>query len=543
MKKIFTSLLILLSAIISLCQTNNLNYYLQDATETGNSVIHIQASKQTADGGTLIVTQGIYKGAISPTNYGFAVAKYDNLGNKLWNKYIYGLDNQNTNVRKILELADGSFILGGNISANGGFIIKTNALGDFQFMKRYGGAFYDISFDSSDNGFIIASGGSSTKFSGNLAGYIIKTDGAGNILWNLKANYTSNNDHYFSIKRLTDGNYLAVGGYITTPSAIYANGLVAKYSATGALLWSKSYENTGLLNAFLDFKELPNHSILIAGAQGEYAPIGPWKSAVMLTEIDANGNLVWAKTYTSGFDAFFEFSAYQNSVHPFFSFSDNAIYAVGTIGKEGNSQGKPSAIKITETGNLLWTRLFKLPEYSSQLESYIGIDRATSVEVHGNRLSFNSTSSFFAMDTSILSSTCYIKDSSLISATTSPIVTTILPILTDTSSTTYPLILSTSSAIDLVKNDACDLSNAVKNLLISNKNIMIYPNPTSDVVTIKVTDFSHAVVYTISDITGRKLLSGKLLNESSTIDLGTLANGVYLFQLEKSNQSFKIIKI
>lgn len=530
MKKIFTQLLILLGFLqISYSQTNFNYYFFNNAISGPAAPKQLRASKQTADGGLLVATEADFRGEISLTDYGINIIKYNNTGTRVWNKYIYGFSSYNINTNKILELADGSFILAVSTNYNAGSIIKISSTGDFIFHKGYGGFINDIIVDPLDNGFIIASGGGSAKFSAaSLAGFIIKTDAAGNSIWSFKADYTLNNDYYYSAKRLSDGTILAVGQSVSTPSAIASGGLVAKYSAQGSLLWSKTYTNASggyILSPFTNFIEMKDKTILIAGKETEYS----MPSRPLVAKIDADGNSLWAKTFSSG--------------NTKASISDTTVYFAGTLDLPA-SNSKYYISKVNKNGNLVEAHLLR-PSQTDVAGFTVGLDYMYDFNVYGKNLNINSVYAVFTMDTSVVNSCLFSKDTILSSATTNFNVLPAIPLKTDADTSNYfiPLALKTSTNVDFVKNNACNFVVSTFIINPDSKMISVFPNPTSDIVTIKINDFTHAVLYTISDITGRKLLSGKLLDESSTIDLGTLANGIYLFQLEKSNQSFKIIKI
>ncbi len=71
----------------------------------------------------------------------------------------------------------------------------------------------------------------------------------------------------------------------------------------------------------------------------------------------------------------------------------------------------------------------------------------------------------------------------------------------------------------------------------------VYPNPANDVFTITANKFLPGSTYFITDQLGRIVLSGKLTNETTKVDISQLATGVYLLQLgEQKKQSLKVIK-
>ncbi len=79
----------------------------------------------------------------------------------------------------------------------------------------------------------------------------------------------------------------------------------------------------------------------------------------------------------------------------------------------------------------------------------------------------------------------------------------------------------------------------------NNKNVSIYPNPVNDILNINVKDFSGDVSVKVIDINGREVYTQKLsnINNSTAINLSSLATGIYVLKLqgENLNYSEKII--
>ena len=69
--------------------------------------------------------------------------------------------------------------------------------------------------------------------------------------------------------------------------------------------------------------------------------------------------------------------------------------------------------------------------------------------------------------------------------------------------------------------------------------INIYPNPTSDYI--KISNLSKPVNYTLTDVTGKTILSNTL-EIHDMIDVSSLSKGVYFLSLPESASSYKIIK-
>ena len=73
--------------------------------------------------------------------------------------------------------------------------------------------------------------------------------------------------------------------------------------------------------------------------------------------------------------------------------------------------------------------------------------------------------------------------------------------------------------------------------------INIYPNPASDIMTIKTNRIeTSAAKYSITDLEGRVILSGNIMQGVNNINISTLTNGVYLVQTNRDSSPNKIIK-
>jgi hypothetical protein len=81
------------------------------------------------------------------------------------------------------------------------------------------------------------------------------------------------------------------------------------------------------------------------------------------------------------------------------------------------------------------------------------------------------------------------------------------------------------------------------NETINDKLFTIYPNPTQSTVNLKADGKLIGAVYTIYDNPGNVVLSGTINAENTSVDLGNLSAGIYLFSVgENVKQTFKVIK-
>jgi hypothetical protein len=77
----------------------------------------------------------------------------------------------------------------------------------------------------------------------------------------------------------------------------------------------------------------------------------------------------------------------------------------------------------------------------------------------------------------------------------------------------------------------------------NNKSLNVYPNPANSQINVKAVATLLGSVYTVYDNTGKSVLSGKIHSENTTIELGNLSGGIYLFSVGNNlKQTLKIIK-
>ncbi|WP_299333075.1 FG-GAP-like repeat-containing protein [uncultured Psychroserpens sp.] len=82
---------------------------------------------------------------------------------------------------------------------------------------------------------------------------------------------------------------------------------------------------------------------------------------------------------------------------------------------------------------------------------------------------------------------------------------------------------SINSPLEITEGETLSLENSLTDELI------IYPNPAKDVINIKSLELNDSAIYTVFDITGKRVLNSKL--ESSSIDISNLTPGNYILRI------------
>ena len=79
--------------------------------------------------------------------------------------------------------------------------------------------------------------------------------------------------------------------------------------------------------------------------------------------------------------------------------------------------------------------------------------------------------------------------------------------------------------------------------LANSLDFLIYPNPATDFISIKVDNYYFGASYSITDITGKQIFTGKLKNEITSFDISQFPTGIYFLQAAgQDRQTFKVMK-
>jgi hypothetical protein len=305
--------------------------------------------QQTTDGG-YIVTGFINS---SSTDIGdVCLIRTDSHGDTLWIR-TYGEQNEEEGGNSVRQTADGGYIVAGYTSScsagNGGvYLIKTNASGDVQWTRTYGGTDYDgatFMEKTSGGGYIIAgytySFGVGTPDYANV--YLIKTDGHGDTLWT-RAYGGTNEDYANSVQQTTDGGYVVAG---STQSFGAGDGDVylVKTDAHGDTIWTRTY---GGLSSDVGYsvRQTSDGGYIIAGLTSSF---GAGNNDVYLIKINAQGDTLWTRTY-GGTD--------DDEGHSVEQTTDGGYIVAGFTGLYGPSGGDVYLIRTNSSGDTLWTRTY-----------------------------------------------------------------------------------------------------------------------------------------------------------------------------------------
>ena len=209
---------------------------------------------QTVDGGyALTGTSNGYPESSSSDDVWFV--KTDTNGNALWNKTFGDGGERVDYARDVVQTADGGYAIGGGTSSFGAggqdaWIVKTDAYGNEQWNKTYGGATTDelgSLIQTNDGGFALA------------ASYgLVKTDSYGNEQWN-----KTYGGGFRSLVRTVDGGYALAGAIDSSGAGVYDFWFV-KTDADGNEQWNRTFGGAGQEQALS----------VVQALDGDYALLG-----------------------------------------------------------------------------------------------------------------------------------------------------------------------------------------------------------------------------------------------------------------------------
>ena len=188
--------------------------YAWDRVIGGSNWEEFYSVDTTSDGGYIFSGRTRSFGAGGSDIY---LVKTDASGNLLWSKTIGGGNEDYGN--SVRQSADGGFIIGGwsNSFSNSWsdldcFLCKTDADGNIQWFKTFGGPDYEDSYSvcrSPDGGYLVP-GGTRSFGAGATDAYLVRTDASGNLLWS-KAYGGAGTDYAYSALPRNNGGFAVLG--------------------------------------------------------------------------------------------------------------------------------------------------------------------------------------------------------------------------------------------------------------------------------------------------------------------------------------------
>jgi hypothetical protein len=301
--------------------------------------------QQTSDGG-YIVAGYTYSFGAGWSDF-FLIKTYAN-GNVQWAKTYGGTHFDRAS--SVQQTSEGGYMVVGETDSfiagdDDIFLIKTDANGNVQWAKTYGGGGADYAFSvqqTSDGGYIVA-GYTASFGAGGWDIFLIKTDANGNVQW-AKTYGGTNWDKAFSVQQTSDGGYI-VAGWTQSFGAGYRDVFLMKTDANGNVQWAKTYGGTD--NDYASsVQQTSDGGYIVAGRTRSF---GAGWGDIFLIKTDVNGNVQWAKTYGG---------ASNDSASSVQQTSDGGYIVAGRTNSFGAGGDDIFLIKTDANGNIIWAKTY-----------------------------------------------------------------------------------------------------------------------------------------------------------------------------------------
>ena len=296
---------------------------------------------QTEDGGFLVAGE-TYSTGMDGVRSVYLV-KTDSAGDTAWER-TWG---ENSGSSSVAQVEDSGYIIAGYVSGDV-YLIRANAYGDTVWTRSYGGDGRDKGssvVQTTDGGYIIAGTTSSflTHPTDSADIYLIKTDARGDTLWT-RTYGGLYNDYGFSVKQTADGGFV-VAGETYSFSGGWSSVYLVKVDSTGEMLWQRTYGGSYGSGG----------NSVIQSSDGRYIVAG-WtyssdagETDVYLAKIDTDGDTLWTRTYGGCWNDV-GCSVIQNT--------DGGYTIAGYTESFGAGAFDVYLVKTDAEGNLLWQRTY-----------------------------------------------------------------------------------------------------------------------------------------------------------------------------------------
>jgi hypothetical protein len=493
-------------------------------------------------------------------------------------------------LRSVNRTADGGIIAGGSSASPvsgdktsasyGGYdywIVKTNAAGNIQWDKTFGGSDNDELYSlqqTSDGGYILG-GYSASGISGNKTDttrgandyWVVKTDAAGNMQWD-KTIGGNSEDFLYDLQQTADGGYILSGASASgisgekSDDAIVDNNFdywVVKLDALGNVEWDKT----------IGGDDWDQPATIRQTADGGYITGGTSTSNISgnktensrgsydywIVKSDASGNVEWDKTIGgSAWDSFSDLQQTNEGNYIISGSSDSPISGDKTQSNKRIGFSDYWIVLLTSSGQPVWDKTIggRNDDYNSSI-----IQTADGGFISGGS-SYSNASADKSENSNGLNDYWLVKLNSngkiQWEKTIGGAGTDALSLILEIRRNQYLLAGSSASGISGDKAEAskggndywlvrlnfvnpANITSAEENNIAASKKTIVYPNPAKDILHIQNTSKATFV------ITGQsgKILITKTLTGNGEIAISHLPSGVYYLKNNETGEVQKVI--
>jgi len=487
--------------------------------------------------------------AITTSQGGYAMAGYvqrtsttndmyfievDSCGNFIRDRRIGGTKDEEAQV--ITKNNSGDYVMAGYTKSYGfgqsdAYVVRLNSPG---LNTAVGYPFGDSLQEAAEymtimnSGNYALTGGTNSLTSGGYDVFFARVTAAG-ALTTFRSYGGSGDDRGYSIRQTSDGGFIIAGG-TQSFGAGSSDFYLLKINSTGGLTWTKTFGGPKYDEAY-DVKQTLDGGYILVGKTRDRDSTGTSKDDIYIVKTTSSGALSWAKVY-GGTD--------NESGESVIQLSDSSYVVAGYTKSYGHGDYDAYLLKLNKAGGLVWSRT-----YGGNKE-----DKAYSVEktsdngfvLCGHTKSFGSGGfDFYLIKTDNNGHTgC---DSSGAKSYSPP------DSVSSGGSAKLGGQITSNVKIDsasVYQDTACGNCHSLKLIQAStsNKNLYVYPNPSSDEINVTfvgnlegklgilIYDQLGSVVYNKQGIDASWIL------ERYTINTAFLSEGIYTIQLRTEQGIF-----
>ncbi len=198
----------------------------------------------------------------------------------------------------VIQTKDGGFILAGGSNSFGDgshdlWLIKTNVKGDTIWTRVYGGNNLDVGTaveQTADGGYIIVGYTQSYGVIGTDI-WLLKTSATGELLW-MRTYGGSGSEWGQDVQQTTDKGYLLAGN-TSSFGAKYYDAILIKTDSIGQAIWTRTYGGTGWEGS-QSLKQTRDGNYILGGTTDSYGAGG---KDIWLVKINPEGDEIWSRTF------------------------------------------------------------------------------------------------------------------------------------------------------------------------------------------------------------------------------------------------------
>ncbi len=455
--------------------------------------------------------------------------KLNSAGDTLWTRSVSGtLFGSDEEANAVALDNTGNIIISGYTKNSGTgsdiTILKYNTGGTLLWTAQYNGnanesdRSYDLTTDASGN--IYVTGKTDINASPIITNdelFTAKYSSTGALLWSSVFNGGTGNQRGRFIRVGTSGSVYVCGQSINGTNE---DVLVVNYSASGTVLWSYTYD-AGNAETFEGCALSADESIT-ALCTSAIDPLSGEGSSIRLFQIAAGGSLTWEQTYTAANNL--------QSIGEAIEFSPNGnILIVGSIFNYTTPESHDCLTACySSTGAFIWENIYNSATQLDDIGDAIGIDANNNVMVACHSNVYDATNIKFVTTLRSLNSSGELINTGTLDASDT------LSVCNDLLVVDNQLILAGSR---WSADGARDIIVAQYDIQLfmeetQSSDILTFPNPVSTELKFRCPSSTFGDTYRISDMSGRLLFSGRVLAALTSINTAEMAPGLYTISIQ-----------